>query len=141
MCTYHHEDYQLSNMVDSQITQAVTGSSTIKLMTFILMTQLVLLCGIIFLKIKTGDMMNITSLIVFLAIGGLAGWLAGKIMNHKNLGILGSIIVGVLGAVIGGFAFNLLGLNANAGGILGAIVTAFIGAIMLLYAIKIIKKA
>lgn len=85
--------------------------------------------------------MNIISLIVFLAIGGLAGWLAGKIMNRKNLGILGSILVGVVGAVIGGFVFNLLGLNANAGGILGAIVTAFIGAIMLLYAIKLIKKA
>jgi uncharacterized membrane protein YeaQ/YmgE (transglycosylase-associated protein family) len=95
----------------------------------------------IFLKIKTGDIMTITSLIIFLAIGGLAGWLAGKIMNSRRFGIVGNIIVGVVGAVLGGFVFNLLGFNANAGGLLGAIVTATVGAIMLLYVISIIKKA
>lgn len=85
--------------------------------------------------------MSITSLIIFLAIGGLAGWLAGKIMNSKRFGLIGNIVVGVVGAILGGFVFNLLGFNANAGGLLGAIVTATVGAVMLLYAINLIKKA
>lgn len=85
--------------------------------------------------------MSITGLIIFLAIGGLAGWLAGKIMNSRRFGIIGNILVGVVGAVLGGFVFNLLGLNANAGGLLGSIITATVGAIMLLYAINLIKKA
>tara|TARA_R110002050_G_scaffold9504_1_gene32945 strand:- start:89867 stop:90124 length:258 start_codon:yes stop_codon:yes gene_type:complete len=85
--------------------------------------------------------MNITSLIIFLAIGGLSGWLAGKIMNSRKFGLVGNVVIGVIGAVLGGFVFNLLGFHANAGGLLGAIVTATLGAVMLLYAINLIKKA
>jgi uncharacterized membrane protein YeaQ/YmgE (transglycosylase-associated protein family) len=93
----------------------------------------------IFLKIKTGDIMTITGLIIFLAIGGLAGWLAGNIMKSRGFGLVGNIVVGVIGAVLGGFVFNLLGISA--GGLIGSIITATVGAIVLLYAISIIKKA
>lgn len=85
--------------------------------------------------------MSITSLIIFLTIGGLAGWIASKILNSKRFGLAGNIIVGVVGSVLGGFIFNLLGFTANAGGLLSAFVTALIGAIMLLYVIGLIKKA
>ena len=47
--------------------------------------------------------MDITSLIIFLAIGALAGWLAGNIMKGIGFGVIGNIIVGVIGAVLGGF--------------------------------------
>ena len=67
-----------------------------------------------------------TSLIAFLLIGLVAGWLAGLIMKGGGFGLIGNLIVGVIGAFIGGFVFSLLGVSA--GGLLGAIVTATVGA-------------
>ncbi|EMR13857.1 hypothetical protein MPL1_02968 [Methylophaga lonarensis MPL] len=82
--------------------------------------------------------MDIMSLIIFLAIGALAGWLAGQILKGRGFGLLGNIIVGIIGAMVGGFVFGLLGITT--GGLLGAIVTATIGAVILLYLISIIKR-
>ena len=48
-------------------------------------------------------------LIIFLVIGALAGWLAGTLMKGRGFGLLGNIFVGIVGAVIGGFMFDLLG--------------------------------
>jgi|TARA_R110002096_G_scaffold379_2_gene2258 uncharacterized membrane protein YeaQ/YmgE (transglycosylase-associated protein family) len=83
--------------------------------------------------------MDIISLIIFLAIGALAGWLAGNIMKGRGFGVLGNIIVGIIGAILGGFVFSLLGISA--GGIIGSIIMATIGAVILLYTISIVKKA
>lgn len=74
----------------------------------------------------------------FLIIGGVAGWLAGLVMKGKGMGLLVNIIVGCIGAVIGGFVFDLLGIYT--GSLVGALVMAFIGAVILLYLIKLIKK-
>ena len=78
-------------------------------------------------------------LIAWLIIGGLAGWIAGHIMRGGGFGLLGSIGVGVVGAVIGGFLFSLLGLQA--GGFLGSLVTAIVGAVVLLWVIAKVRKA
>ena len=83
--------------------------------------------------------MNLTSLIIFLAIGAVAGWLAGTLMKGGGFGLLGNIIVGIIGAVIGGFVFGLLGIAA--GGIVGSIITATVGAVILIFSVRIIKKA
>ncbi|MBQ0724745.1 MAG: GlsB/YeaQ/YmgE family stress response membrane protein [Cycloclasticus sp.] len=83
--------------------------------------------------------MDIISLIIFLAIGALAGWLAGNIMKGRGFGVLGNIIVGIIGAILGGFVFSLLGISA--GGIIGSIIMATIGAVILLYTISIVKRA
>ena len=83
--------------------------------------------------------MDIISLIIFLAVGALAGWLAGNIMKGRGFGVLGNIIVGIIGAILGGFVFSLLGISA--GGIIGSIIMATIGAVILLYTISIVKKA
>ena len=83
--------------------------------------------------------MNLQSLVLFLLIGLVAGWLAGRIMRGGGFGIVGDLIVGVIGALLGGWLFSLLGISL--GGILGAIVTALIGAIVLLYLLRLIKKA
>ena len=83
--------------------------------------------------------MDIQSLIIFLVIGAVAGWLAGLIMKGRGFGVLGNIVVGIIGAVVGGFLFGLLGLAA--GGLIGAIVTATAGAVVLLFLISLIKKA
>jgi uncharacterized membrane protein YeaQ/YmgE (transglycosylase-associated protein family) len=88
---------------------------------------------------KTGGIMDITSLIIFLAIGALAGWLAGNIMKGSGFGIMGNIVVGIVGAVLGGFLFGLLGLIAV--GLIGTIISATVGAIALLYIVSIVKKA
>ena len=57
--------------------------------------------------------MDINNLIIFLAIGALAGWLAGNIMKGRGFGVIGNILVGIVGAVLGGFVFSLLGLAAG----------------------------
>jgi uncharacterized membrane protein YeaQ/YmgE (transglycosylase-associated protein family) len=83
--------------------------------------------------------MDVQSLIIFLIIGAVAGWLAGLIMKGGGFGLLGNIVVGIIGAVVGGFLFGLLGLAA--GGLIGSIVTATVGAVVLLFLIGLIKKA
>jgi uncharacterized membrane protein YeaQ/YmgE (transglycosylase-associated protein family) len=83
--------------------------------------------------------MDLTSLLIFLAIGAVAGWLAGVILKGGGFGLLVNIVVGILGAIVGGFAFGLLGISA--GGILGSIITATVGAVLLLFVVGLIKKA
>ena len=75
----------------------------------------------------------------FLIIGIVAGWLAGQIMKGGGFGLLGDLVVGVIGALLGGWVFGLLGIEA--GGLLGALITATIGAIILLFLIRLIKRA
>ena len=83
--------------------------------------------------------MDLTGILIFLAIGAVAGWLAGKIMKGSGFGLVGNIVVGIVGAVLGGILFGLLGITA--GGLLGSIAMATIGAIVLLYVVSLIKKA
>jgi uncharacterized membrane protein YeaQ/YmgE (transglycosylase-associated protein family) len=84
--------------------------------------------------------MDLTGLLIFLAIGAVAGWLAGVLMKGGGFGLLGDIIVGIIGAVVGGALFGLLGLQAG-GGLVGSIVTATVGAVVLLLIVRLIKKA
>lgn len=82
--------------------------------------------------------MGITGLIIFLAIGALAGWLAGNLMKGGGFGVVNNIIIGVVGSVVGGFVFGLLGISA--GGLIGSIISATAGAALLLFIIAKIKK-
>lgn len=78
------------------------------------------------------------SIVLFLLIGALAGWLAGQIMKGGGFGLIGNIIVGVLGAVIGGL---FLGKMINLGSALvNELITAVLGAVILLFVIGLIKK-
>ncbi|SEM50493.1 GlsB/YeaQ/YmgE family stress response membrane protein [Halomonas caseinilytica] len=79
------------------------------------------------------------SIIAWLIIGGLAGWIAGNIMRGGGFGLLGNIGVGIVGAVVGGFLFSLLGLSS--GGFIGSLVTAVVGAVVLLWVIAKVRKA
>jgi uncharacterized membrane protein YeaQ/YmgE (transglycosylase-associated protein family) len=87
-----------------------------------------------------GQIMNITGLLIFLAIGAVAGWLAGQFMKGGGFGLPGDIVVGILGSVAGGYLFGLLGISAG-GGLVGSIVTATVGAMVLLFLIRLIKRA
>ncbi|MEW6446337.1 MAG: GlsB/YeaQ/YmgE family stress response membrane protein [Pseudomonadota bacterium] len=84
--------------------------------------------------------MDIQSLVLFLVIGLVAGWLASQIMRGGGFGLLGDMIVGVIGALLGGWMFGLLGVSLG-GGLIGALLTALIGAIVLLYLLRLIKRA
>jgi uncharacterized membrane protein YeaQ/YmgE (transglycosylase-associated protein family) len=73
----------------------------------------------------------------FLVVGAVAGWLAGVLVKGGGFGLVGDLVVGVVGAVLGGFLFGeFLG-----GGLIGSIVVATIGAILLLVIVRFIKRA
>lgn len=80
-----------------------------------------------------------TNLIWFLIIGLTAGWLAGKVTKGSGYGLFGDLIIGVVGAFLGGWIFGLL--HIAAGGLLGLLVTAFVGAVVLVWLLRMIKKA
>ena len=82
--------------------------------------------------------MESTSLIMFLVIGAVAGWLAGLLMKGRGFGLLGNIVVGIIGSFIGGFLANVVGIAAT--GIIGSILLATAGAAVLLFLIGLIKK-
>jgi len=73
-------------------------------------------------------------LIYFLLIGLAAGWLAGKIMKGQGLGIVGNLVVGVIGAFLGGFLLRLVGLLVV--GLIGSLVSATVGAVVLLFLLQ-----
>ncbi len=74
----------------------------------------------------------------FLLIGLVAGWLAGQIMKGSGYGIVGNIVVGIIGALIGGFLFDLLGIGG--GGLIGSLITALVGAIVLIVLVRVIRR-
>jgi len=76
----------------------------------------------------------------FALIGLVAGWLAGLLMKGGGFGVIGDIVVGILGALLGGFLFSALGLSSG-GGLLGAIIVATIGAIVLIFILRLVKRA
>ena len=76
----------------------------------------------------------------FIIVGLIAGWLAGILMKGGGFGVIGDIIVGIVGALIGGWLFSTMGVSTG-GGLLGAIVVALIGAIILIFLLRLIKRA
>ena len=83
--------------------------------------------------------MNFEHLIIFLIIGTVAGFLAGKIMKGSGYGLIGDLICGVIGSFIGTWVFGLLGISS--GGILGLLIASVAGALLLLYALRLVKKS
>jgi uncharacterized membrane protein YeaQ/YmgE (transglycosylase-associated protein family) len=84
--------------------------------------------------------MTLESLIIFLLIGGIAGWLAGLLVKGGGFGLIGNIVVGIVGAFVAGFLFPAVGISLGAG-ILGAILHATIGAVILLLIVRVLKRA
>ncbi len=80
--------------------------------------------------------MDLTSIVVLLIVGLVAGWLAGRIMRSRY-GLLGDIVIGVIGAYLGKWLFGLLGVSLG-GGIPGTLITAVIGAVVLLFVFRLI---
>ena len=72
--------------------------------------------------------------LMWLLIGGVAGWLAGKITRGGGFGVFRNVLLGVLGAVVGGFLFRLFGLESS--NWIGSLVTATVGAVVVLALVR-----
>jgi uncharacterized membrane protein YeaQ/YmgE (transglycosylase-associated protein family) len=82
--------------------------------------------------------MSSESLLIILAVGLVAGWLAGQIVRGVGFGIIGDLIIGVMGAFIGSWLLPQLGIHLGAA-IVAEIVNATIGAIILLLIIHLVR--
>lgn len=73
-----------------------------------------------------------------LLIGGVAGWLASRIMKSAGNGVFVNIILGIIGGLVGGFAFALVGISPD--NVLGRLVMATVGAVILIALARAIRK-
>lgn len=78
-------------------------------------------------------------IITWLIVGLVAGVLASLVMGGTGYGIVGDIIIGIVGAFVGGWIFSQLGVNSPFGGLAGTIFVAFIGAVVLLFVLRLIR--
>lgn len=87
--------------------------------------------------------MEQNEIIVWLILGAIAGWAAGKLLRGKGLGILGNIVVGILGSFLGGWLAPILGIKGAVVGGLGipSILTAIGGAAVLLVVVDVLKRS
>jgi uncharacterized membrane protein YeaQ/YmgE (transglycosylase-associated protein family) len=83
--------------------------------------------------------MDPTTIVIWLVIGAIAGWLAGVIMKGYGFGLIGNIVVGIIGAVIAGWLLPRLGIYIGAG-FVPQVINAVIGAVILLIIIGFIRR-
>lgn len=77
-------------------------------------------------------------ILYFLFIGVIAGWAAGTLFRGGGFGLTGNLVIGVIGAILGGFIFRLVGLSATS--TLGSIVMSIVGALVLLFSLRLAKR-
>jgi len=80
------------------------------------------------------------NLVLFILIGLIAGALAGRVVSGHGYGVTGDIVVGVLGAFLGGWIFASF-LGVGSGGVLMSLLVAFIGAVALLWLIRLVAPS
>jgi len=78
--------------------------------------------------------------LTWIIVGLIAGVLASMVMGGTGYGIVGDIIIGIVGAFVGGWIFSQLGVSTPFGGLAGTIFVAFIGAIALLFILRLIRS-
>lgn len=79
-------------------------------------------------------------ILTWLIVGLIAGVLASLVMGGTGYGLIGDIIIGIVGAFVGGWLFRMLGVAVPLGGIAGTILVAFVGAVVLLFLIRLIRR-
>jgi uncharacterized membrane protein YeaQ/YmgE (transglycosylase-associated protein family) len=83
--------------------------------------------------------MDAESIVIWLIVGAIAGWLAGMVVRGGGFGLIGDIIVGIVGGLIAGWLLPRLGIMIG-GGIVAQIINAFIGAVILLIILRLIRR-
>lgn len=84
--------------------------------------------------------MTFETVLLWAVVGLIAGWLASAVVGG-GYGVIGDIVVGVVGAFVGGLLFRQLHITVPFGGIAGTIFVAFIGAMVLLVVLRVIRRA
>jgi uncharacterized membrane protein YeaQ/YmgE (transglycosylase-associated protein family) len=82
-------------------------------------------------------------ILTWIIVGAIAGWLAGLVMKGRGFGLFGNIAIGVVGGLVGGWLagvlFNIS--NAVSGFNIQTIVVAFLGALLVLYVVRLLRRA
>jgi len=79
------------------------------------------------------------SLLYTILLGAFIGWLAGKLTKGSGFGAVGNILVGIVGGALGGFLFDVVGLVED-GSLIGSLITGVVGALVLLFLVGKLKK-
>jgi uncharacterized membrane protein YeaQ/YmgE (transglycosylase-associated protein family) len=82
--------------------------------------------------------LNPGGIIAWLVVGLIAGWLANRFMKGGGFGLIGDLVVGLIGALLGGFLVGFLLQGSSSVGLFGSIVVAFIGAVVLIYILRLV---
>ena len=85
--------------------------------------------------------MSLETIIIWLVVGAIAGWLAGQVVRGGGFGLIGDIIVGIIGAIIAGYLLPMIHFPVIGPPIVSAIIDAFIGAVILLIILRLVKRA
>lgn len=81
---------------------------------------------------------SLSSVVWWLLVGLIAGFLASVVMRGGGYGIVGDIVIGIVGAILGGFLASLVGLGAS--GFVGTVIIAFIGACILIAILRAVSR-
>jgi uncharacterized membrane protein YeaQ/YmgE (transglycosylase-associated protein family) len=87
--------------------------------------------------------MTLVDIILWIVLGGLAGWLATLVMGQDaSVGLVGNIVLGIVGAFVGGLIFSLLpGVEDPEGVNIVQLIVAVIGAIVVLFIVRLVRRA
>ncbi|MGQ9910284.1 MAG: GlsB/YeaQ/YmgE family stress response membrane protein [Candidatus Flexifilum sp.] len=91
--------------------------------------------GAVVLLPMVGSVINVVLLVLLWAF---IGWLVGQIMRGKGYDLFTNILLGIGGGLVGGILFSLLGLSS--GGLLGTILSGVVGAVVLIYAVRLLTE-
>jgi uncharacterized membrane protein YeaQ/YmgE (transglycosylase-associated protein family) len=75
-------------------------------------------------------------IIAWVIIGIVAGWLAGQLMKGSGYGLIGDLVLGLVGAIVGGWLFGIVASPAEPVGFFGSIIVATVGAVALIFVVK-----
>ena len=84
--------------------------------------------------------MSVETILIWMAIGLVAGWLASRVVGRGGYGVIGDIVLGIVGAFLGGLMFRTLHLRTPFSGVASTIFVAFVGAVVLLVVFRLINR-
>ena len=83
--------------------------------------------------------MSLEQIVVWIVVGGIAGYFADAVIKGIRLNLVGRVIVGILGAFLGGWLFDLLSIRVGSG-LVSDVITAFVGAVVLLVILRSVRR-
>ena len=84
--------------------------------------------------------MSVETILIWMAIGLVAGWLASRVVGRGGYGLIGDIVLGIVGAFLGGLMFRTLHLKTPFSGVASTIFVAFVGAVVLLLLMRLVSR-